>query len=477
MSFGLDVDGCSDSQISVDSISLRPWPNFRSFGRMSWRRGRDVGAGYRRGWNLQFGRLREELGDDSAFTRTREFCRALNTEILISDVRLMNLFLIIRDQFSSISSKNIIEFGCYKGGTAIFLAAALKELGKEGRVFALDTFSGIPTSDSSVDMHRVGDFSDADCHDLRSKIFKSGLDNIEVFEGDFKNSVPLIQQEGFQFGMAHIDCDTQDAVSYAWMSAMSLVVPKGFLIFDDVNTSSCLGATEAMEDMIAQTGMRSEQAWPHVVFRRPDETLEGAMHDDIFRIIGRRKQCRDFDSMPVDTHIVGKLRAVVEAAGSVGNVRPWRIISIESENAKKILENAHIEALDQTIAEIPEIRRGEFRALNVERFLAAPIQWSVFTEVETMMDHRYGWATMPSALDQSTVVMLTQLWMAAEALGLGFAWVTIIEESILRNLAHVEKSWKFTAHIAIGYKFPYEKTEIKRIQALICPEKQRFFES
>jgi hypothetical protein len=46
------------------------------------------------------------------------------------------------------------------------------------------------------------------------------------------------------------------------------MIPGGYLVFDDATVSSCLGATEAVEDLlIRRDGLNSEQIFPHFVFR------------------------------------------------------------------------------------------------------------------------------------------------------------------------------------------------------------------
>ena len=42
----------------------------------------------------------------------------------------------------------------------------------------------------------------------------------------------------------------------------------GYVVFDDATVSSCIGATEAVEDLlIRRDGLNSEQIYPHFVFR------------------------------------------------------------------------------------------------------------------------------------------------------------------------------------------------------------------
>jgi hypothetical protein len=68
--------------------------------------------------------------------------------------------------------------------------------------------------------------------------------------------------------LAHIDCDVYDAVAYAWETVQPCMAPGGYVVFDDAHTSGCLGATEAVEELvIRRDGLHCEQIWPHFVFR------------------------------------------------------------------------------------------------------------------------------------------------------------------------------------------------------------------
>ncbi len=49
-----------------------------------------------------------------------------------------------------------------------------------------------------------------------------------------------------------------------------VMVPGGYLVFDDATYSSCLGATEAVESLLVRRdGLNSEQISPQFVFRYP----------------------------------------------------------------------------------------------------------------------------------------------------------------------------------------------------------------
>jgi hypothetical protein len=41
----------------------------------------------------------------------------------------------------------------------------------------------------------------------------------------------------------------------------------GYLVYDDAHISSCIGATQAVEELIMERRVHCEQIWPHFVFR------------------------------------------------------------------------------------------------------------------------------------------------------------------------------------------------------------------
>ena len=70
--------------------------------------------------------------------------------------------------------------------------------------------------------------------------------------------------------LAHIDCDIYSAVAFSYDAVRGYMVEGGYLAFDDAIYSSCLGATEAVEELaIRRDGLNCEQVFPHFVFRAP----------------------------------------------------------------------------------------------------------------------------------------------------------------------------------------------------------------
>jgi len=79
--------------------------------------GRNPYEGYQRGMGLQFGDLKEKILNDSLY---REAFHASSSRSLVSENNRMNIFLIMKFFLEKIPFGNIVEFGSYRGGSAIF---------------------------------------------------------------------------------------------------------------------------------------------------------------------------------------------------------------------------------------------------------------------------------------------------------------------------------------------------------------------
>jgi predicted O-methyltransferase YrrM len=232
--------------------------------------GRCVYEGYQRGWGLQFGNLRNEVLLDPLYRETQKLAKGCS---IMRIERRMNLYLIIRYFLSALQSQNIIEFGAYLGGNAFFMAALLKKLHSNAKVYALDTFEGMPDTDGGLDLHRKGDFADTTYEKCKAKAKEYGLDNLFFVKGLIEDTAAEVYKMGAPFGLAHIDVDIYSAVKYSQDSVWSQMCPGGYVVYDDATTSSCIGATQAVEELINDRHAYSEQIWPHFVFRAyPNES-------------------------------------------------------------------------------------------------------------------------------------------------------------------------------------------------------------
>ena len=233
------------------------------------RKGRNVQDGYARGWGLQCGNLRQMVKEDPLY---QEACSLAVGRSVVSEDNRMNIYLILKYFLSSLPFGHIVEFGTYKGGNALFMAYVVDQLYPGRKVFALDTFSGMPETELAIDAHSAGDFQDVDLLELRAFAEQQGVGNLEFIKGLFQDTGPSALAKLGSIALAHIDCDIYSAVAFSYDLVKNYMVPGGYFVFDDATFSSCLGATEAVEELvIRRDGLHSEQIFPQFVFRSPGD--------------------------------------------------------------------------------------------------------------------------------------------------------------------------------------------------------------
>ena len=229
------------------------------------RQGRNVYEGYQRGWGLQFGGLRDKVLNDPLY---KDAFAVARDRTIMSEENRMNIFLLLRFFLDKLPFGHIVEYGSYRGGSAIFMAYVAQQLYPRMKVFALDSYEGMPPTDKAVDAHNAGDFSDTDVEKLRERVEELKLDNLVLVKGYFEDTNNGVMAEAGKISLAHIDCDIAPAVKFSYEGVRPFMVDGGYLVFDDATVSSCIGATEVVEDLlIRRDGLNSEQIWPHFVFR------------------------------------------------------------------------------------------------------------------------------------------------------------------------------------------------------------------
>lgn len=228
------------------------------------RGGRSVHDGYQRGCGLAHSNMPEAIEGEPLYAAAVE---ASGGWSIMAGAKRMDLFLILTRFLGRLDCQDVIEFGSYRGGNALFMAWILRELYPQAKVYACDTYAGMPQTDLTRDAHYAGDFADTSLADLEARRDALGLTNLILVRGRFEETFPAVAASGATFGLAHIDCDIYSAVKYAQEEVWPHMIKGGYVIYDDADAPTCIGATEAVEEMIMTRRIHAEQVWPHWVFR------------------------------------------------------------------------------------------------------------------------------------------------------------------------------------------------------------------
>ena len=178
--------------------------------------------------------------------------------------------------------------------------------------------------------------------------------------------------------------------------------------------------------------------------------------DDKFRaelndLICWRRDVRRFRRDGVPRALIGEVLRVAQMAPSVGNSQPWRFVEVASP-AKREAVKANFRACNAAaLAVQAPARASAYARLKLEGLDAAPAQWAVFCDRGTAQGHGLGALTMPETLDYSVVAMISVLWLAARARGLGLGWVSILDPARIAADLGVPAAYKFIAYLCLGW--------------------------
>lgn len=240
-------------------------PEYNGLSRENFR-GRNPYEGYQRACGIRYAKIIEQAKEDEVFVEAWTLAQSRS---VVSPFKLTNLYLLVRYFLPRLDPSDIIEFGTFRGGSAMFLAKLAQAYLPGIRIFGLDSFAGMPKTDKTIDGHNAGDFSETSLEDVEMAKNNAGLDNLTLVKGLFSDTTAGVLEQCKGISLAHIDCDLYHPALAAFEDVRLKMVPGGYIVFDDALEASCLGAMQAVEDIVEKYRLRCEQVDPHIVFRYP----------------------------------------------------------------------------------------------------------------------------------------------------------------------------------------------------------------
>lgn len=137
------------------------------------------------------------------------------------------------------------EVGVYKGGTARLLAKVLESTDKTIHLF--DTFSGMPPSDPSKDVHKEGDFKDTSLESVKN--YLHDCQNVRFYHGLFPATSKPVVEKAFCF--VHIDVDIYKSAMDCCRFFYARMEKCGIMIFDDYGILDCPGIKMAVDEFFS----------------------------------------------------------------------------------------------------------------------------------------------------------------------------------------------------------------------------------
>jgi len=181
---------------------------------------------------------------------------------------------------------DVVEMGVFKGASMVRWATfrQLLENSYSRRIVGFDTFGDFPTKgvELDVDLDFIEGFTARAGRALgKSQIEdvfrRKGFENIELLEGNVMDTLPQFVQRNpaCRIALLHLDMNVKEPTEFALEALYDRVVPGGLIVIDDY--TSVVGATEAIDDLVADKGLEIEKLSFHSVpafIRKPKPDFE-----------------------------------------------------------------------------------------------------------------------------------------------------------------------------------------------------------
>ncbi|MEO0891175.1 MAG: 5,6-dimethylbenzimidazole synthase [Pseudomonadota bacterium] len=164
-----------------------------------------------------------------------------------------------------------------------------------------------------------------------------------------------------------------------------------------------------------------------------------------------RRDVRRFRTDPVDEALLQSCLEGFSLAPSVGLSEPWRVIRVESAEARDAALENYQAANADALAGYGGEKATMYSQLKLSGMQDAPVQLAVFCAEETPKGAGLGAQTMPEMRRYSVVSAITQFWLAARAQGIGVGWVSILDPQRLCTDLDVPEDWVLVGYLCVGW--------------------------
>ena len=172
----------------------------------------------------------------------------------------------------------------------------------------------------------------------------------------------------------------------------------------------------------------------------------------VYRVIAERRDVRQgFLPDPVPDDVLARLLAAAHQAPSVGFSQPWDFIVITDRAQRERVAALARHNRDQYAAGLPAARARAFGALKVESILDTPVNLAVTCDPTRGGRHTLGRHSQPETAGFSSVLAISNLWLAARAEGLGIGWVSFFGPRDLAAELGLPAHLDVVAYLCLGY--------------------------
>ncbi|MEC8429144.1 MAG: 5,6-dimethylbenzimidazole synthase, partial [Pseudomonadota bacterium] len=168
-------------------------------------------------------------------------------------------------------------------------------------------------------------------------------------------------------------------------------------------------------------------------------------------IFSRRDVRGQFTQDPVADDALARVLYAAHHAPSVGFMQPWNFMVIRDADVKQRVHQAFVKANDEAKQMFEGERRELYSSLKLQGILEAPINLCITCDRDRVKGPVLGRTHIKTMDLFSTVCAVQNLWLAARAEGLGVGWVSIVEQSDLREALGIPEKIVPIAYLCLGH--------------------------
>ncbi len=173
--------------------------------------------------------------------------------------------------------------------------------------------------------------------------------------------------------------------------------------------------------------------------------------DELFELMRWRRDVRRFQTAEVDGALLARCLDAFSLAPSVGLSEPWRIMRVDSHEARLRVKQNFAETNADALSRYDGKDADSYAALKLAGIDRAPVQLAIFCDDATPKGKGLGAGTMPEMRRYSVVSAVTLFWLACRAEGLGLGWVSILDAPRLARDLGASTDWSLIGYFCLGY--------------------------
>jgi len=185
--------------------------------------------------------------------------------------------------------------------------------------------------------------------------------------------------------------------------------------------------------------------------------------EGLYKTVFNRRDVRgQFKPDPIPDDVLSRILYAAHHAPSVGFMQPWNFVVVRSDNVKKRVHNAFVEANENAANMFNSEKSKTYRSLKLEGILESPVNICITCDRSRTGPVVIGRTSIKTMDLYSSVCAVQNFWLAARAEGVGVGWVSIIQQKALQEALGIPSNIVPIAYLCVGYvSHFYDKPELE----------------